>query len=307
MASNVDNTPIVPTTFAELRTETYEDHDEPWQWNWQPGTERTVISTDAATGASTYLLRFPPGYDRGMRHRPDGVAEQFEWHNVHEEVFCVEGRLTFGEWFELPSPGYLNHPPRWLHPANQYSDEGCVLLIKNSSPFDFCYTDVPQDWNGVEHLVDRDPDQPAAPGDLPAVTALAVNDLPRRPVRTRAGKDTGLTAAAVYHNPVSGWTTWTAEVPAGWTGAAFDGGTDAESAFVLDGEIDLDGRRIGKWGYGSAEHGLLTSPSAASPTGATVLCWTRSLGSVVTGLTEDPVDRLTNGQGGHTPAADTPR
>ncbi len=277
----MDQSPRTPTSYADLRTETYEEHAEPWQWNWQPGTERTVMSVDEETGGSTYLVRFPPGYERpDYRKRPADQAEKFEWHSCHEEIFCLEGHIRFGDWYVLPEMGYLNHPPRWVHPADQYSEEGCLLLIKNSAPCDFVYCDIPASWNGQEYLDGRDPAQPLGADEPPGVTTLALNDLPWRSLRNSAGEDTGVQARHLYHHPTTGWTTWMARIPAGWSGQQFARPAGAESVFVVEGEVDLAGRSIEKWGYGSVKGSLLTAPQATSRRGATLICWTRSLNDV---------------------------
>jgi hypothetical protein len=53
---------VAATNFAEFRTETSDEHDADWQFNWPEGTKRTVLSTDPETGATTFLLQLPPGY-----------------------------------------------------------------------------------------------------------------------------------------------------------------------------------------------------------------------------------------------------
>lgn len=275
--TSLDHTLLRPTSHDRLRTETYDDHDEPWQWNWQPGTERTVMTVDPRTQGSTYLVRFPAGYERpDHRRRPDGVAEQFEWHSCHEEIFCLEGSIRFGGWYVLPEMGYLNHPPRWVHPADQHSTEGCLLLIKNSSPCDFVFRDIPQPWDGVEYIDDDTPRMPL-PGDATGVTTVGLEDLAWQPVRTRSGEETGVDGRRIYDHP-DGRTTWMARVPAGWRAPAGLDAGGAEALFVVDGALEVGGEALDRHGYASSATGLLLAPGAASDSGATLVCWSHGLG-----------------------------
>lgn len=273
---SLDHTLLRPTSRDQLRTETYGDHDEPWQWNWQPGTERTVMTVDPQTRGSTYLVRFPAGYERAdHRRRPEGVAEQFEWHSCHEEIFCLEGNVRFGEWYILPEMGYLNHPPRWVHPADQYSTEGCLLLIKNSSPCDFVFRDIPTEWDGVEYLDDHTPRAPG-PGEAPGVTTVALEDLPWKSLSTASGAPTGIEGRRVYDHP-DRRTTWMARLPAGWSVPDTIDRGGAEALFVVDGSIDIDGQALGHHGYVSKASGVLFAPGTRTDTGATVICWSQGL------------------------------
>lgn len=273
---SLDHSLLRPTSHDQLRTETYDDHDEPWQWNWQPGTERTVMTVDPQTLGSTYLVRFPAGYERrDHRRRPDGVAEQFEWHSCHEEIFCLEGSIRFGDWYILPEMGYLNHPPRWVHPADQHSAEGCLLLIKNSSPCDFVFREIPAKWDGVEYI-DNDPPRAPGPGEAPGVTTVTLEDLPWKSLSTAAGAPTGIEARRIYDHP-DGRTTWMARLPVGWSVPDTVDRGEAEALFVVDGSIEVDGQALGLHGYVSNASGLLLAPGTRTDTGATIICWSQGL------------------------------
>lgn len=274
--TSLDHTVLRPTPFAGLRTETYDDHDEPWQWNWQPGTERTVITVDPRTAGSTYLVRFPAGYERPQyRHPAPGVPEQFEWHSCHEEIFCLEGSIRFGSWYVLPEMGYLNHPPRWVHPADQHSIEGCLLLIKNSSPCDFVFRDIPAQWDGVEYLDDGAPRAPR-PDEAAGVSTVALDGIPWSPASTATGTPLGFDGRPVYQHP-DGRTTWMARLPAGWSPPSGADRGAAESLFVVDGSVTVAGEPLDRHGYASGDRGQLLAPDTHTDHGATVVCWSRGL------------------------------
>ena len=88
-----------------------------------------VLSVDDETGASTVLVKAPPGWST--------VAP--EVHNVLQEGFILEGTYHNGD-VQLRAPAYFCLPPGTVHgPARS---EGHVVLSMLSGPLDITYVDT---------------------------------------------------------------------------------------------------------------------------------------------------------------------
>lgn len=203
---------------------------------WVPGHRRRVLSFDPATGARTYVSEIPPLYrrDRERRYRERHAPGRFEHHRIHEEGVILEGRYDFGGWYGFDALSYLNHPPSWIHPADQCVPDGARLLMKLSGPLEFEYFDIPAEWDGREYALD-----PIAAAPFVGVTSARLEA-----EQGRRHAD-GSWWSRLWHDPVEGWTSWFVTVPPGWTGS---GGPPTDRAggdevFVIDGAIRL---RIGE-------------------------------------------------------------
>lgn len=231
-----------PTGVDELGVETAEDHAGPWQPNWPAGTERRVLYRDPESGGSLTLLRFPAGYDRldEAAIAEAGGGQRFEYHSCHEEIVCLEGDYTFGEpeLYDFGATTYLNHPPNWLHPARQRSNEGVLLLVRNSHPVDFGFCPIADDWDGVESYFDA-PGVAHSPSR--AVTRLDLAELPMSAVFEDGSEREGMRGALLWTDEVLGWETWLIEAEAGVTLAhpEPDGvvGPVGDEWFVLEGSL----------------------------------------------------------------------
>lgn len=253
---------VAATNVAEFRTETSEDHDSDWQFNWPKGTERTILSRDPVTGAATFLLRLPPGYHRPEeRARAESGDRRFEWHSCHEEIFCLRGEIWFGDHYSMRALGYLNHPPYWVHPADQHSESGVTLLIKNSRRVEFEYGPIPQPWNGREYChVERG----SLEDDPNGVTSLSVDAVPWR-------SEDGVRVKPLYQFR-DGMHTELLRLPPKWRGAA-EPDLRREMLFVIDGTLRIGETELAEWGYCSGAGSQLAN--ASTDTGATVIRWHR--------------------------------
>lgn len=240
--------------FGDFVAETTDDHTGTWQFNWPDGTRRTTFSTDPESGGSFYLLQIPPGYvrpaERGLTNRG---MHRFEWHSCHEEIFCLEGEIRFADFYTLPTLGYLNHPPFWVHPADQYSDIGATLLIRNSGPCDFVYEDIPAGWDGREYVM---PGRGTATGVTTRQLSLPAAD--------------GQAKSETLYRWDDGLVTEFRAVAPGWSST--DASASVEMIFVLDGDVSVGDRRLGRWGYSSHR-----GPGHAmrSESGARFIRWAR--------------------------------
>ncbi|HEY8452725.1 MAG TPA: hypothetical protein VIL54_11090 [Natronosporangium sp.] len=253
---------VAATNFAEFRTETSDEHDADWQFNWPEGTKRTVLSTDPETGATTFLLQLPPGYHRPEeRARAQAGERRFEWHTCHEEIFFLKGEIWFGDNYCVRALGYLNHPPYWVHPADQHSESGATLLIKNSRRVDFEFGPIPQPWNGREYCqVERG----SLEDDPNGITSLNLDGVPWR-------CENGIRVKELYHYR-DGLRTELLRLPPNWRGEARPG-LNREMLFVLSGALRVGDKELTEWGYCSGTGSQLAT--ASTDTGATIIRWYR--------------------------------
>lgn len=87
-----------------------------------------ILSVDDETGASTVLIKAPPGWS----------TESPEVHSVLQEGFILEGTYHNGD-VELSAPAYFCLPPGTVHgPARS---EGHVVLSMLSGSLDITYQD----------------------------------------------------------------------------------------------------------------------------------------------------------------------
>ena len=92
-----------------------------------------VLSVDDETGASTVLIKAPPGWS----------TDSPEVHSVLQEGFVIEGTYHNGE-YEVRAPGYFCLPPGTVHgPARPgpARSEGHVVLSMLGGSLDITYTD----------------------------------------------------------------------------------------------------------------------------------------------------------------------
>lgn len=231
---------VGPVALDDIPVETSAADGRLWQTTWPAGTQRRVFARDEGdTDGTTFLLNFPEGYARPkeleyLKANPRG---RFEYHTCHEELFVLKGTFKFHDWYDIKDFGYFNHPPYWLHPAHQHAPDGVDLFIKNSKPVDFVFTEIPEDWNAVEYLMEG---FPYLTRSRP-VPRLEMAELPWEAVRDPGGGLTGMEAKHLWDDLDRGWTTWLMRVPPGWHGdGAADPAPGGDEFLVLDGDLTLD-------------------------------------------------------------------
>src|SRR6476659_8777988 len=78
------------------------------------GKKYVLLNEDPETGGWNRILLWPGGITNSAAHPAD-----FEYHTPQEEIFFLGGAVDFGDFYRAEAPSYLNHPPYWLHPAEQ--------------------------------------------------------------------------------------------------------------------------------------------------------------------------------------------
>ncbi|GAA3733794.1 hypothetical protein GCM10022239_07480 [Leifsonia bigeumensis] len=236
----------------------------------RPGVTRQVLSHNALTGATTLIQVMPAGY-RPPNGEPQG-SRKFEMHTCHEELFALEGTFHFGSWHTLSALGYLNHPPYWVHPADQTAATPVTFLIKFSGALDFAFEDIPSGWDGREYV------HPSAPPEstLRGCSPVSVDELEWVYATDPGGAPLGFEIKEVWPGEVGGWSTSLNRYPAGWRGSGepqrLDGG---DEWFVLSGSLHLgDGVTLtaGDY-YCDAEQTIDGGASAYSDDGCLAIRW----------------------------------
>lgn len=229
--------PRALVSINDIAQETSESHSGPWQQTWPAGTWRKNLGVDPSSQGATFLLYLPAGYGRAEEAaiRSTLPLGRFEAHSCHEEIFNLGGQYKFADWYDFPELGYLNHPPTWVHPADQSTSTGVLLLIKNSSPVDFEFSPIPDGWDGAEGSTLESGGLDAETG---GVTMLATNGIPWQKMSASDGTDLGVEVKHLWKDAGSGWSTWIMKAPSGWVSpipaTVREGG---DEIFLLEGDL----------------------------------------------------------------------
>lgn len=269
-----------PTNLSDLPA--YGPTDSPVYFNpaWPEGSRLRVLTLDETTGANTILAELGPGYRRQSEvdHQARHAPGRFERHSCREEIFVLEGGIEFGDWYRLPSLGYCNHPPGWVHPADIRSEAPVTLLIKTSGPVNFEFRDIDPQWDGREFVVHPDGSLGSDPS---GVTALRPWDLPVMTARGPDGGATGFSLRLIWEDPGTGWTTWLLDVPPGWQGTALpERHPGGDELLLLEGDLAVtwqgEVHRLQDLGYFCEPDRFPgTGPRWHSERGARAIRWTQ--------------------------------
>lgn len=116
----------------------------PWQSTsalWGPGTDKPaeldiksyglvrVLSRDRETGATTLLIKEPPGWHTAAAER----------HSVLQEDILLEGDCWYGER-HFEGPTYFCFPPGHEH-GPMFTETGALWMVTLSGDFDVAYSD----------------------------------------------------------------------------------------------------------------------------------------------------------------------
>lgn len=199
-----------------------------------PTGSRRVVLNEGTEGFRLSLLTLPPGWTSPY------AGNGLEFHTCHEEVINLEGILHFGHWRDFTAPGYLNHPPYWVHPSDESTETGLRLLVKYAGPFDIDYLPFPDEWDGVEFIAPTGADR--ADPRLRGVTGVNLDDLPWEPVFSQEMRPIhNYEAKTLYRNEATGWTTWLMRLPPGWRGVGPQRSWPAgDELFVIEGDLTID-------------------------------------------------------------------
>lgn len=232
------------------------------------GKKYVLLTEDSDTGGWTRILLWPGGIVNSTDHPAD-----FEYHTPQEEIFFLGGAVSFGDFYRADSPAYLNHPPYWLHPAEQRfsPDADAKMLVRLSKPIDTFYVPIPPGWDGREYF-------DGGRAGPPAVSVLPLGELTYGPV-LHYGAPTGEEAGVVWRNDAENITTWLWRVPAGWrsTNRSWLVTGASDEVYVLEGDLVAihDNRRVNlaAGSYYCYPDTLYGGGTASSETGLLAVRW----------------------------------
>lgn len=249
---------VAPTNIADIPAEVRPN-----------GSVRRVLYRDEETTATTFVYTLPAGWISQY------AAGNLVYHSKREEFFNLSGTFQFGDWYEFVSPGYVNHPPYWVHPSDERTASGVTLLCKYFVPNTLDFLDIPPDWDGAQFRAPGTPDDPLA-GEA---VNLAIDKLAWHPVADSAGAPLGFEAITLYVDE-EGWTTWLMRVPAGWRG----GGPVTErpggdELYLVDGDLTVARSGVARLNAGSyycyPDRIVDGGANDFSEQGCTAIRWTR--------------------------------
>jgi len=112
-----------------------------------PGAQFKVIHGNPATGAATFYMRFPPGYN-----------VPWHFHVPVETVLVDKGTLQFevrgGQKSSLGEGSSVRMPSRVPHRASCSSSGDCMIYLESSDAFDIYLVDdrwkVTRSWSAAD-------------------------------------------------------------------------------------------------------------------------------------------------------------
>jgi hypothetical protein len=120
---------IAGVDLSTIEWKTLEEIYGPVDFEAAPGEAACILAEDPATGASTTLVRLPPGWSTSLRER----------HSALQEEVLLEGDIDLGSG-RLEAPSYFCFPPGAPHGPGS-TVNGAVLLVIFDGAVDIEYLD----------------------------------------------------------------------------------------------------------------------------------------------------------------------
>lgn len=111
--------------------------DMVWE-NPAPGVYMKMLNHNEADGCRTGLFRFVP--DEGAK--PPNVCH---YHSVFEEIFILDGKMSFDSETWLGRHAYVFHPPYLVHGFNSSIPIATTFIARAPAELDFNFPELPQD------------------------------------------------------------------------------------------------------------------------------------------------------------------
>jgi glyoxylate utilization-related uncharacterized protein len=201
---------------------------------WERSSALTGLFTkklleNPATGARTYLQRLVPSEGA----LPPQVAH---YHQTFEELFVIQGRMSFDSETWLTPYSYCWHPPGTVHGFKSSVPEETWFISRVGEPLQFTYVENPPQKK--PYAVDGRP-----PARSCAYHAAA-QDLPGwEPVKNAGGEVTA-SRYILSLDPETGAGSFIQRYRPGWVSSETHAFSDmAEEIFVLEGAIECDDGR----------------------------------------------------------------
>ena len=106
--------------------------------NWErlsPGVYRKMLNHNQGTDERTALFHFVPSEGAN----PPNVCH---YHSVYEELFILDGRMTFDHKTWLGENGYVFHPPFAVHGFDSAISEPTTFIARAPAELDFNYPET---------------------------------------------------------------------------------------------------------------------------------------------------------------------
>lgn len=206
---------------------------------WERSTALTGLFTkklleNPQTGARTYLQRLVPSEGA----LPPQVAH---YHQTFEELFVVQGRMSFDSELWLTPYSYCWHPPGTVHGFKSNVPEETWFISRVGEPLQFTYIENPPQKK--PYAVNGSPPPRAC-----AYHAVAQSAAAWEPVRNVMGEVTA-SRYVLSVDPNTGAGSVMMRYQPGWVSTETNAYTDmAEEIFVLEGALECDDGRVLKAG-----------------------------------------------------------
>lgn len=207
----------------------------PWEPLGPAGLYTKILSRDPQTGARTALQRMDPceGYT------PPDLAH---YHHTYEELLGVFGLFSFDSRKWVRPESYLFHPPKTVHGFKSAVPQESWFLSRVGRDLDFNFVSEPEGD-------DLYPVDGKAPGRKAVVLVDPLSDLGVEPFHWGAG-GMPVERCLLSVDPDTGEGAALLRIPSGWK-AEISAVTSCEYLewFVLEGDVTVDGRGMGKRFY----------------------------------------------------------
>jgi hypothetical protein len=202
---------------------------------WERSSVLTGLFTkklleNASTGARTYLQRLVPSEGA----LPPQVAH---YHQTFEELFVVQGRMSFDSELWLTPYSYCWHPPGTVHGFKSSVPEETWFISRVGEPLQFTYVENPPQKK--PYAVDGSP-----PARSCAYHAVAQSAAGWEPIANAMGEVTAL-SYVLSLDPQTGAGSVMVRYQPGWVSTETNAYTElAEEIFVLEGALECDDGRV---------------------------------------------------------------
>jgi hypothetical protein len=207
----------------------------PWEPLGPPGLFSKMLNRDPETGARTALQRMDPT----QGYTPPTIAHH---HHTYEELLVIKGYFSFDAKRWAKPLSYIFHPPHCVHGFKSTVPEESWFVSRVEHDLDFNF--IPEPTHDDIYPVNGTPPERS-------ITALVepLNERGAKPLLW-AGGETPVEWCELSVHPQTGEGSALVRFPAGWSGKPADTlRQEYLEMFVLEGDLDIDGKTMRKHFY----------------------------------------------------------